>query len=336
MGDLPQYELDNCTAGAAPQRRVHLGQNEVGCTRTGLGGCLCCWEEAVGRQLLSGAITAGLHYTVGRQYNKIQIVVVYLSTPCLGKHLFFKLTTMTTTNLRFRVYEEISKASPAYSNQTLDDMIRIRYLRFEVEPTFSYWPYIVLLLLAYAGIRFYIFAKQWSRNLKVAQVLSASGGLAEEFLVNADRVHEVTIDVDSALSPGEGTTETVNSKPTAPVESAVNTRRIADKVRYTQALVCEVKNRFGTPNRNAANLLAVRRFALDAGTRHGVRPTHLAQVLPMVVELTFLRTDDELWSEEMMACWEAVSRRAGASRGWYRWVVRCAGFLGIQCSEQVA
>lgn len=76
-------------------------------------------------------------------------------------------------------------------------------------------------------------------------------------------------------------------------------RKIRHKKLYIQAVVAECKNRFGTPLDTTANHLAVRRFALDRMTAHGVRPTHIFQVLPLVVELVFCHAPHEEAAEQL-------------------------------------
>ncbi len=76
-------------------------------------------------------------------------------------------------------------------------------------------------------------------------------------------------------------------------------RKIRHRKLYIQAVVAECKNRFGTPLDTPANHLAVRRFALDRMTAHNVRPTHIYQVLPLVVELVFCRAVHEEEAERL-------------------------------------
>lgn len=90
---------------------------------------------------------------------------------------------------------------------------------------------------------------------------------------------------------------------------------------YISALVCECKNRFGTPERTNANKLAVRKFALDRMTSHGLRPTHIHQVLPMVVELTFCVSE----SERVAAMYSEAARSAEAGGGAVNWIIRACG-----------
>jgi hypothetical protein len=76
-------------------------------------------------------------------------------------------------------------------------------------------------------------------------------------------------------------------------------RKIRHRKLYIQAVVAECKNRFGTPMDTPANHLAVRRFALDRMTAHNVRPTHIYQVLPLVVELVFCKATHEEEAEQL-------------------------------------
>ncbi len=90
---------------------------------------------------------------------------------------------------------------------------------------------------------------------------------------------------------------------------------------YVSAVVAECKNRFGRPERTTANRLAVRKFALDRMTSHGLRPTHVHQALPMVVELTFC----ESAAEREAAVYEAAARWSEKQRGEGSWLARLCG-----------
>jgi transglutaminase/protease-like cytokinesis protein 3 len=95
-------------------------------------------------------------------------------------------------------------------------------------------------------------------------------------------------------------------------------RLVEKRENYTRCVVMEVKNRFGKPERTQANMLAVRRYALDIMTRHGVRPTHIAQQLPMVVELVFASSAMELEAAHM----QHTLRMADERRNGYSWFRR--------------
>lgn len=90
---------------------------------------------------------------------------------------------------------------------------------------------------------------------------------------------------------------------------------------YISALVAECKNRFGAPDRTSANKLAVRKFALDRMTSHGLRPTHIHQVLPLVVELTFCESE----SERIAAAYGEAARSAERGDGMVTWLFRACG-----------
>jgi len=99
---------------------------------------------------------------------------------------------------------------------------------------------------------------------------------------------------------------------------------VKDKTSYMRTVIAEVKNRFGQPSRTAANVLAVRKFAGDAMRKHKVRPTHIARMLPLVVECVFMESAAE---EDARRVVEAVHLMSGHK--WWRtlkWLVG-AGFV---------
>jgi hypothetical protein len=70
-------------------------------------------------------------------------------------------------------------------------------------------------------------------------------------------------------------------------------------------VIATVKNTMGTPTHNAANLLVARRLARQIMVAHGMRPTHIAQILPLVVEAVFVESTHEhaarAWGERVRA-----------------------------------
>lgn len=69
------------------------------------------------------------------------------------------------------------------------------------------------------------------------------------------------------------------------------------KGKYTSDLLADLKNRFGTPVRNAANLLAVRRAAVAMMNDGGLRPTHQRTILASLVEMVFVPDQFECEAE---------------------------------------
>lgn len=111
-----------------------------------------------------------------------------------------------------------------------------------------------------------------------------------------------------------------------------NCRRVRRDDDYMACVVQEAKNRFGVPEHTAANKLAVRRFLLDTMTKHGVRPTHIHRVLPMCINLVFVRSDSELYADEMMGSLEVAIR--GGGRGAWSWAIKMLYRVSGGCSTR--
>lgn len=92
-------------------------------------------------------------------------------------------------------------------------------------------------------------------------------------------------------------------------------RRLRHPGRYMRCIVAVVKNRFGCPIDNAANRLAVRRCALEHMVRHGLRPTHINQVIDRVVEHVFIPNDSEVYASRLQQSRAARQRYRAARRG---------------------
>lgn len=164
----------------------------------------------------------------------------------------------------------------------------------------------VVALAGYTAYRLYR-----ARNAHRAnEILRTTDDIAEEFVesvVVGDQVPEVPEDEEPIR---RGIVEYAHPKNVVEEHMV-----ITDKTRYTAAVLCSVKNRFGTPANNNANRLAVRKFCLDKMTKHGVRPSHISKVLPVLVHLAFVHSDDEIEADKL-----AVS--AGYRHGWAAWALQ--------------
>ncbi len=74
---------------------------------------------------------------------------------------------------------------------------------------------------------------------------------------------------------------------------------------------------FGTPTYTTANVLVVRRKVADVMTHHGLRPAHIAALMPMAVALVFCPMEGEVEMAQFMASMAAAERRDRAAP-WYR------------------
>lgn len=73
-------------------------------------------------------------------------------------------------------------------------------------------------------------------------------------------------------------------------------RRLPHHVKghYAASIVSEIKNRLGCPAATAANKLAVRRMAINAMDKHGLRPSHVRSVIEIIVAGVFIPDEEDL------------------------------------------
>lgn len=158
--------------------------------------------------------------------------------------------------------------------------------------------------------------------------------VAKELLSEADDLAEDHVEVASnvqhlwELDAVENATEKIEGEE-ATVEASVGAKllrcgtvnydparrecrdhyKVNKRVPYMRTVVSQAKARFGRPNRNAANVLAIRKFVNDLMERHKVRPTHRAAMVPIVVECVFMESSSEKSARELAeACrqWSGV------------------------------
>jgi hypothetical protein len=103
----------------------------------------------------------------------------------------------------------------------------------------------------------------------------------------------------------------------------INHRRIAQRMHRTLAykLAEATKLRFGCPDRDGANLKAVRKHIFDQIQELGLNNSDAARAIDRAVELVFVPTDEEIFAAGIPRCMEANRRlrlyRYGEARTWW-------------------
>jgi hypothetical protein len=95
-------------------------------------------------------------------------------------------------------------------------------------------------------------------------------------------------------------------------------RRVTKRVPFAVACAAEIKCAMGTPKRNEANMLVVRRMANNLCIERRVRPTHSRAIIAIVVSLVFIPDEADILGAEILASNEANKRHYNliwASRG---------------------
>jgi len=109
--------------------------------------------------------------------------------------------------------------------------------------------------------------------------------------------------------PGGTVVDNISNKPSSvyracqDVVEVKNHRRINARNRgnYVAAVVSEIKNRLGPVCPTAANKLVVRRMANNIMQRHGVRPTHIREIIERVTAGVFVMDSEDLLGARMLA-----------------------------------
>jgi hypothetical protein len=90
---------------------------------------------------------------------------------------------------------------------------------------------------------------------------------------------------------------------------------------FKSVVVNELKNKFGLPQDNPANRLAVRRMALNLVTNYGLRPGHTATIIDDICESVFLPNEHEIQAKGMRNSVLAIMRKFRYYSGWNLWGV---------------
>lgn len=104
---------------------------------------------------------------------------------------------------------------------------------------------------------------------------------------------------------------------------------VVGEPRYIYLVAQKCKAYFGCPVETAANRLSVRHFARKVMEEDGHRPTHIARDLPVVVELTFLPSDSEIWANKIRISRAAADQREKMypTTGWVPQFIRRLPFM---------
>jgi len=102
-----------------------------------------------------------------------------------------------------------------------------------------------------------------------------------------------------------------------PVEVKLH-RRVHKKHKrpYMVALLAQVKVKFGTPARNAANTGAIRKYCAAIMSEHGVRPTDQRQLLPTIIALAYVPDQWEVEADKLMESAPVLERLGAGLWSW--------------------
>lgn len=90
----------------------------------------------------------------------------------------------------------------------------------------------------------------------------------------------------------------------------------ASRISYLSIAVSEVKNKIGTPTDNDANRMVARRLLRTTMESHGLRPSHINQLIAIGVELVFIPNDSEVCAAKVKLAREARQRKNRVAGRW--------------------
>jgi len=154
--------------------------------------------------------------------------------------------------------------------------------------------------------------------------------IGSEAVVDAVTSLDAGIDLDTP--PEESLGRVVNA--TKPLETR-NSRALLtykDRMTYSRRVFDACKVKFGTPKNTEANFKAVWRYAGTMMKDHGLRPSHQAKVLPMIVTKVFVPTLDELVAQKQVGAYQMMinGRFDETLSTWDKWVRKCRRAIGCE------
>jgi len=98
---------------------------------------------------------------------------------------------------------------------------------------------------------------------------------------------------------------------------------------FLAKVVTMAKAEHGLKDRTEANQLMIRKFCLDIMKDKGMRPTHIAQHLDIIVAIFFIPSDVDIVKRQIGATYEAVNRDGLIKRTWTSAYRAVAGMLNF-------
>jgi hypothetical protein len=89
------------------------------------------------------------------------------------------------------------------------------------------------------------------------------------------------------------------------------------RTRFIVAMVALVKSEKGLLRRTEANRLMVQRMVADNMKKHGVRPSHVIKMLPIVINLCFVPTGADILAAKLNSSEAALGRQDEVQAPWW-------------------
>lgn len=223
---------------------------------------------------------------------------------------------METIKLNLRVTNLEEDALTSILSSITHGYLRGTYAVMRPSNIPLYWM-VLAFTIAYICAKMYYRCSRWGRDSMLAGAildnLLVDDRLAQEMLVTEQFV---------ATTPVEGVIVGGIEIDVSPVKEKRHRRAPLDRSArrsYLKVLIAEVKAKVGTPIDKEANRMVIRRTARGIMDTHGVRPTHQASLLPVLIEAVLTPGEDELealaWGRGAHVQW----RRRGSPWSFWTW-----------------
>ena len=105
-----------------------------------------------------------------------------------------------------------------------------------------------------------------------------------------------------------------------------------NKMTYSRRVFDACKAKFGTPKNTEANFKSVWRFAATMMKDHGLRPSHQAEILPLIVTKVFVPTLEELTAQKQVGVYKKMIEGKFDQQlsTWERWTKKCRRLFQLE------
>lgn len=130
----------------------------------------------------------------------------------------------------------------------------------------------------------------------------------QPYIVKARKAYRI---ITTVFSDDDVACDLEKEDPDAVSDAGVIKIRRKRKIHYAARVALIAKSQVGQLSRTKANELVYQRICREEMVKHGVRPTHIARILPLAVAACYIATEEELVADAILSLPETKGR-AGA------------------------
>ena len=174
------------------------------------------------------------------------------------------------------------------------------------------------------------FIAEWNAGVGLAS--GSDDSVTNEVVAGATTDEGVGASSHDDTPKEDGPAKVINA--TKPLEARHSRALLGygNKMTYSRRVFDACKAKFGTPKNTEANFKSVWRFAATMMKDHGLRPSHQAEILPLIVTKVFVPTLEELTAQKQVGVYKKMIEGKFDEQlsTWERWTKKCRRLFQLE------